>query len=124
MRDPDDIRYDLEVERRSLTALPAQAFQRRIDARQRIRELESELATATRASTEVLRFELEHLEDRYRQLAAARIGASFASGGIAGDGVDPDFLVEANRKIDHETGIRAIEERIREIRRQLATREE
>lgn len=119
MRDPDTVRYELEAAKQRLAELPSHAYQRRIDARERIRDLETELAEASRPSAEVLRHELAELEARFDELADARIRASFASGGIAGDGVDPDFLSDANRKIDFETGIERVEQRIREIRRLL-----
>jgi hypothetical protein len=119
VRDPEQIQYDLELTRRRLAELPVGAYERRIETRERLRELQTELSLATRPSREVLLEELAALEARRTELADARIKGSFSSGGVTGSGIDPDFLHMANAKIDHETGIAHVEARIRTVKRLL-----
>ena len=103
-----------------LDQLPEDAFNDRITLRERINELEAELAAATPVQRDSLRAELAALEERHFELMRTRINPSTAHGGLGlAGGIDPNFLHKANRRIDEMTGIDAVEARIQEIRRQL-----
>lgn len=118
--DPYELELELAIAREELAALPSDAFQERITARQRILALEADLAAATPIPVGSLTEELARLRETHRRLRSARLDPSNANGGLGmGGGIDPNFLHRANRRIDELTGIAAIEARIREIERLL-----
>ncbi len=122
MDDAFELELELRMVREDLEALPSDAFQDRITLRERINELEAAVAAATPVQEENLRRELAALETRRLQLVNSRIDPSNSHGGLGlAGGIDPNFLHKANRKIDALTGIGAVEDRIREIKRLLET---
>ena len=120
MEDPFELEIELATVRAELEALPADAFNERITLRDRIIELEAAKAAATPPARKSLRTELERLRAKHHELSRTRMDPSNAHGGLGlAGGIDPNFLHQANRRIDEMTGIKDVEARIREIERIL-----
>ncbi len=112
----------------ALAEVPPGDFSRRIDLRERRRELQGEINKARRAlpiDRGALAAELRALRERRDRLAGKRIDVvSQAGGGSAGG--DFAFATDAwklNRHIDEATGLTDIEARIAEIEERLASTE-
>jgi hypothetical protein len=120
MDDAFDLEIELRMVQEDLRELPAEAFNDRITLRDRIIELEAAIANATPVPVDSLQSELAELEAKRLVMVKTRMNPSNANGGLGlAGGIDPNFLHKANRRIDEMTGIREVEERIREIERLL-----
>lgn len=120
MDDPFDLELELRLAKDELDHLAPDAYQERITVRERILDLEARRGRATRPSREELTRELAQLELTRAELRRARLSSVNANGGLGmGGGIDPNFIADANKKIDATTGLPEVEERIRDIRRQL-----
>ncbi len=121
MDDPFELELELRMTRDDLRELPDDAFNERITLRDRIIELEAAIAETTPVDEESLRRELADLEVKRLAKVKTRVDPSNAHGGLGlGGGIDPNFLHKANRQIDALTGVKEVEQRIREIERLLA----
>ena len=120
MDDPFDLELELRLTREKLADLAPDAYQERITVRDRILDLEARRARATPSNREELARELTELELKRAELRRARLSSVNSNGGLGlSGGIDPNFIHAANKKIDASTGLPDVEERIREIRRQL-----
>lgn len=126
MTDADDTHRELADINRRLAELPDDAFNARIDLRERRDELRAEALRRGRADTPTAELEadLRRLRRRYDELVARRLSAGHVggAGGDGGGGFEPVVLANLNAAIDRGSGIDDVEEAIRVLERELDVR--
>ena len=107
----------------SLREIPADAFEQRIELRDRLLDLQAAAATVAHESTTIaaLGRYLEQLEQRRDALIGRRIDRSWQDGGGGGMGIPAEQTEAFNRRIDEAAGLPALELEIARIRARLTT---
>ena len=107
--------------RKSLREIPADAFEQRIELRDRLLGLQAALATVPRESAQDpdLRRRLEQLERRRDALLDLRMDHSWSDGGLGGAGVPAEQTEAINRQIDQAGGLPALDMEIARVRAKL-----
>ena len=109
--------------KKSLREIPDDAFEQRIELRERLLGLQAAAATIAHETTtdpELARY-LEQLERRRDALLGRRIDRSWQDGGGGGMGIPAEQTEAFNRRIDEAAGLPALELEIARIRARLTT---
>lgn len=111
----------LDAERR-LRDLPADAFEQRVELRERLVELRAAAGAVARESdtTSSLRRYLGQLELRRDAIKDRRIDDSSLDGGLGGMGIDSRLTGELNRRIEDAADLPSLEQEITHIKQVLA----
>jgi hypothetical protein len=126
------LRRELSEIQRQLYELPADAFQKRVELRDRQTELRA-LAGPLRmrtVSTDELLASLAGLERRRDALFGDHLdmahtgGATGAGGGGGGAGIDLEQVMKINEAIDRSSGRDALEKKIQELKAEIRRRAE
>jgi len=119
------IRHALSRTQEQLLELPEDAFDARLDLRQRQLELRAEasrLAATSRSaeSKTSMRDRLQRLRHELDSRMNGRISHTAAAQTGQGGGIDPMLVHELNRRIDEATGVDDLRKEIRDLERRLA----
>lgn len=112
----------LSIKKR-LSEIPADAFESRIELREKLLGLQATAATAVHETTtdSTLHRYLEQLERRRDALLGERIDPSWQDGSLGGMGIPGEQTEAFNRRIDEATDLPALEQEIAQIRARLTS---
>jgi hypothetical protein len=111
----------LDVERQLLD-LPADAFEQRVELRERILELRAAASAAAQRTDapSTLRRYLKQLELRRERIKRHRLDYTWQDGGLGGIGIPAKQTDELNRRIEEAHNLPELEREITRIRAKLA----